>query len=81
LYHAAWLKAEGKPVSMESAIAKLYAAEAAVASALDAIQVHGGYGYATEIGIECALRDAVGGRIYSGTSEILRNIIAHDLGL
>jgi alkylation response protein AidB-like acyl-CoA dehydrogenase len=81
VYHAAWLKTEGKPVSMESAIAKLYAAEAAVASALDAIQVHGGYGYATEIGIECALRDAVGGRIYSGTSEILRNIIAHELGL
>jgi alkylation response protein AidB-like acyl-CoA dehydrogenase len=81
LYHAAWLKAEGKPVAMESAIAKVYAAEAAVASALDAIQVHGGYGYATEIGIECALRDAVGGRIYSGTSEILRNIIAHELGL
>jgi alkylation response protein AidB-like acyl-CoA dehydrogenase len=81
LYRAAWLKSEGKPVSMESAIAKLYAAEAAVTSALDLIQVHGGYGYATEIGIECALRDAVGGRIYSGTSEIQRNIIAHELGL
>ena len=81
VYRAAWLKSEGKPVSIESAIAKLYAAEAAVTSALDAIQVHGGYGYATDIGIECALRDAVGGRIYSGTSEILRNIIAHELGL
>lgn len=81
LYRAAWLKSEGKTVSMESAIAKVYAAEAAVASALDAIQMHGGYGYATDTKIECALRDAVGGRIYSGTSEVLRNIISHELGL
>jgi hypothetical protein len=81
LYRAAWLKSEGKPASMESAIAKVFAAEAAVASALDAIQVHGGYGYATEMGIECTLRDAVGGRIYSGTSEVLRNVISRELGL
>jgi alkylation response protein AidB-like acyl-CoA dehydrogenase len=81
LYRAAWLKSEGRTVSMESAVAKVYAAEAAVASALDAIQMHGGYGYATDTGIECALRDAVGGRIYSGTSEVLRNIISHELGL
>ncbi len=81
LYRAAWLKAEGKPVSMESAIAKVYAAEAAVASALEAIQLHGGYGYATDTGVERVLRDAVGGRIYSGTSEVLRNIICHELGL
>ncbi len=81
LYQAAWLKAEGRPVSMESAIAKVYAAEAAVASALDAIQLRGGYGYATDTGVERTLRDAIGGRIYSGTSEVLHNIIAHELGL
>jgi alkylation response protein AidB-like acyl-CoA dehydrogenase len=81
LYRAVWLKSEGKPVASESAIAKLYTAEAAVASALDAIQLRGGYGYSTETGVEVALRDAVGGRIYSGTSEVLRNIIARDLGL
>ncbi len=81
LYHAAWLKSEGRPVSIESAIAKVYAAEAAVASALDAIQLRGGYGYATDTGIERTLRDAIGGRIYSGTSEVLHNIIAHELGL
>ena len=63
------------------ALQEVFAAEAAVASALDAIQIHGGYGYATETGIERALRDAVGGRIYSGTSEVLRNIISHELGL
>ncbi|MBV8891456.1 MAG: acyl-CoA dehydrogenase family protein [Acidobacteria bacterium] len=81
LYRAAWLKAEGKAAAKESAIAKVYAAEAAVASALDAIQLHGGYGYSSDLGIECTLRDAVGGRIYSGTSEVLRNIISHELGL
>lgn len=81
LYRAVWLKSEGKPVASESAIAKLYTAEAAVASALDAIQLRGGYGYSTETGVEVALRDAVGGRIYSGTSEVLRNIIARELGL
>jgi alkylation response protein AidB-like acyl-CoA dehydrogenase len=81
LYRAAWLKSEARPSSLESAIAKIYAAEAAVASALDAIQLRGGYGYATDTGVERTLRDAVGGRIYSGTSEVLRNIIAHELGL
>lgn len=81
LYRAAWLKAEGKPVLLESSIAKVYAAEAAVANALDAIQLHGGYGYATDTGVESGLRDAIGGRIYSGTSEVLRNMIAHELGL
>lgn len=81
LYRAAWLKSEARPSSLESAIAKIYAAEAAVASALDAIQLRGGYGYASDTGVERALRDAVGGRIYSGTSEVLRNIIAHELGL
>ena len=81
LYRAAWLKAEGKPVLLESSIAKVYAAEAAVANALDAIQLRGGYGYATDTGVESGLRDAIGGRIYSGTSEVLRNMIAHELGL
>lgn len=81
LYRAAWLKSKGKPAAKESAVAKIFAAEAAVASALDAIQLHGGYGYSTEIGVECALRDSIGGRIYSGTSEVLRNIISHELGL
>jgi len=81
LYRAAWLKAEGKPVLLESSIAKVYAAEAAVANALDAIQLQGGYGYAADTGLESGLRDAIGGRIYSGTSEVLRNMIAHELGL
>ena len=50
-------------------------------SCLDAIQVFGGYGYMTEQQVERDLRDAIGGTIYSGTSEIQRNIIARGLGL
>lgn len=81
LYRAAWLKQRDEQTEAASALAKLYISEAAVLSALDAIQIHGGYGYMTECDVEVALRDAVGGRIFSGTSEIMRNIIAYDLGL
>lgn len=81
LYKVAWLKKEGKPAAMEAALAKLHLSETFVNSSLDAIQVHGGYGYTTEFEIERDLRDAVGGMLYSGTSEIQRNIIARLLGL
>jgi alkylation response protein AidB-like acyl-CoA dehydrogenase len=65
----------------EAAIAKLYVSDCFVKSSLDAIQVFGGYGYMKEQEIESDLRDAVGSTIYSGTSEIQRNIIASALGL
>jgi alkylation response protein AidB-like acyl-CoA dehydrogenase len=55
--------------------------EASVRTHLDAVQVHGGYGYLTEFELERDLRDALGGTIYSGTSEIQRRIIARGLGL
>ncbi|MGD2061929.1 MAG: acyl-CoA dehydrogenase family protein, partial [Acidimicrobiia bacterium] len=55
--------------------------EAWVASSLDAIQLMGGYGYMTESEVERDLRDSIAGRIYSGTSDIQRNIIARGLGL
>jgi alkylation response protein AidB-like acyl-CoA dehydrogenase len=45
------------------------------------VQIHGGYGYMTEQGLERNVRDAIGGTIYSGTSEIQRTIIARGLGL
>lgn len=48
---------------------------------MDAVQVHGGYGFTTEYEIERDLRDAIGGTLYSGTSEIQRAIIARGLGL
>jgi alkylation response protein AidB-like acyl-CoA dehydrogenase len=81
LYRAAWLKSQGKHALREASIAKLYISEACVASCLDALQIHGGYGYMTEFGIERELRDAVAGRIYSGTSEIQKLIIAGLRGL
>jgi alkylation response protein AidB-like acyl-CoA dehydrogenase len=66
---------------MDAAIAKLYMSESWVQSCLDAIQIHGGYGFTTEYELERDLRDSIGGKLYSGTSEIQRNIIARALGL
>jgi alkylation response protein AidB-like acyl-CoA dehydrogenase len=71
----------GEDITSDLAIAKLLASEANVASALAAVQIFGANGYATEYGLEADLRDAVGGTIYSGTSEIQRNKIARLLGL
>lgn len=81
LYRACWLKAGGRPAMADAAMAKLWLSECAVASGLDAIQVHGAYGYMTESGVERGLRDAVGARIHSGTSEIQRLIIARSMKL
>jgi alkylation response protein AidB-like acyl-CoA dehydrogenase len=81
IYRTAWLGDQGKSVLAEAAAAKLFASEAWVATSLDAIQVHGAYGYMTESGVERDLRDAIASRIYSGTSEIQRVIIARMLGL
>ncbi len=81
LYRAAWAQSQGGMSAIDGAIAKLYISEAAVQSALDAIQVHGGYGYMKEFEVERELRDAIGGRLYSGTSEIQRLILARNLGL
>jgi alkylation response protein AidB-like acyl-CoA dehydrogenase len=75
------LKEQGLSAELESAMAKLYVSEAFVESCLDAIQIHGGYGYTTALPYERELRDAIGGTLYSGTSEIQRHIIATKLGL
>jgi alkylation response protein AidB-like acyl-CoA dehydrogenase len=81
LAKVAWQKKSGRSAVMEAAIAKLYLSECFVLSSLDAIRIHGGYGYMTEFGVERDLRDAVGGTLYSGTSDIQRVIIARWLGL
>jgi alkylation response protein AidB-like acyl-CoA dehydrogenase len=81
LYRAGWLRSRGEEAMTEVAMAKLVIAEAFVQTSLDAVQLHGGYGYATEFEFERELRDAVGGRIYSGTSEIQKEIIAGEMGL
>lgn len=76
---AAALKDEGKKYYKEAAMAKLYASEAAVYCALEAIQIHGGYGYVREYLVERFLRDAKITEIYEGTSEIQRVVIAREL--
>ena len=81
VYKIGWKKDNDEDAMLDAAIAKLFLSEAAVASSLDAIQVFGGYGYMTEFELERDLRDAVGSRLYSGTIEIQRNIIARLLGL
>ncbi len=81
VYRAVSIMESGKPVSMDAAMAKLAVSESLLQTALDTVQVHGGYGFMTEYEVERALRDAVGSTIYSGTSEMQRNIIARWLGL
>jgi alkylation response protein AidB-like acyl-CoA dehydrogenase len=80
-YQAASRLGRSKTVSLDAAMTKLFVSESLVRSALDTVQVFGGYGYSTEFEVERTLRDAVGGTIYSGTSEMQRNIIARWLGL
>lgn len=72
--------AQGK-APVESAIAKLYVSECWQQSCLDAVRIHGGYGFATGFEVERDLRDSIATTIYSGTSDIQRNIIARYLGL
>jgi len=81
LYRACWLMDSGADASLAVALAKLAISESAIDVGLGSIQIHGGMGYAVESGIEVALRDAVPLTIFSGTSEIQRNIIAAKLGL
>jgi alkylation response protein AidB-like acyl-CoA dehydrogenase len=81
VYRVAWLMQQGKSAIMDAAIAKLQVSESFVQSCLDAVHIHGAYGYMTESGIERDLRDSISGTIYSGSSEIQRNIIAAWLGL
>lgn len=81
LYRAAWTKQQGLRAAGEAALAKLYLGEACLQSSLDAVQIHGGYGFTREYELERMVRDSVGGRLYSGTSEMQAAIIARTLGL
>jgi alkylation response protein AidB-like acyl-CoA dehydrogenase len=78
-WRAATLRDSGKEHTAESSMAKLFAGEAAVQIALDAIQIHGGYGYLKEYKVERYLRDAKLGTIGEGTSEVQRLVIAREL--
>jgi alkylation response protein AidB-like acyl-CoA dehydrogenase len=81
LYKVGWLKSQDRTAILESAMAKLFISESWVQSSQDAIQIHGGRGYLTENEIERDLRDALASRIYSGTSELQRRMIAQWMGL
>jgi alkylation response protein AidB-like acyl-CoA dehydrogenase len=78
-WHAAAMADAGEPHTAESSMAKLFATEIAVENALEAIQVHGGYGYLKEYPVERYLRDAKLGTIGEGTSEVQRLVIARHL--
>jgi butyryl-CoA dehydrogenase len=73
---AAAIKDSGQPCTRQSAMAKLFAAEAAMKAATEAVQIHGGYGYTKEFKVERYFRDAKITEIYEGTSEIQRLVIA-----
>ena len=80
-YKAAWNLERSKTVSLDASISKLFVSESLVSTAMETLQVFGGYGFLTEYEVERAVRDAMGSRLYSGTSEIQKNIIAGWLGL
>ena len=80
-YRIGWLRDAGRPATLEASLAKVHVSECYVQSSMDAIQIYGGYGYMTEQAVERDLRDAIASRLYSGTNEIQRTIIARQLGL
>lgn len=80
-YRAASRLGVFRDVGLDASIVKLFVSESLVSNALATVRVLGGYGYMQEYEVERTLRDAVGGLLYSGTSEIQRNLIARWLGL
>ncbi|MEL6149349.1 MAG: acyl-CoA dehydrogenase family protein [Chloroflexota bacterium] len=81
LYKAAAMIDAGQDVSLHAAMTKLALSEIFVENSMDAIRIHGARGYMAATGVERDLRDAIGGVIYAGTSDIQRNLIARMLGL
>ncbi|MDX2035956.1 MAG: acyl-CoA dehydrogenase family protein [Isosphaeraceae bacterium] len=81
VYRIGRLKAEGKNAMTEAAIAKLHVSDCYIKNSLDAVEIFGAMGFASEFGVEKELRDSVGSLIYSGTNDIMRNLIAKSLGL
>ena len=79
VYRAAWLKDQHRPYAAEAAMCKMYASEAAAFVTDEAIQIHGGYGYINDYEVERMYRDARITRIYEGTNEVQRLVIARAL--
>jgi alkylation response protein AidB-like acyl-CoA dehydrogenase len=78
VWRAGWLKDKGRPNTMETSVAKLYATESAVECANLAIQVHGGSGYVDDYPVERYMRDARVTTLYEGTSQIQKLIIGRE---
>lgn len=81
VYRAASRLDNSWEIDLDAAIAKVHASEALVKTAMDTMQILGGYGFMVDYGVERVLRDAMASTIYSGTSEVQRNIIGRWLGL
>lgn len=76
VYRAAWLKDQGLDYDTASSMAKLYASEVAMRHSVEAVQIHGGYGFVKEYHVERLMRDAKITQIYEGTSEVQRIVIS-----
>ena len=79
IHKAAWLKGEKKNYNILASMAKVYASEVSMQCAIECVQIHGGYGFIKETGVERFMRDAKITQIYEGTSEIQRMVIARDI--
>ena len=79
VYRAAWLKDQGMDYNMASSMAKLYASEVAMRHTVEAVQIHGGYGFVKEYHVERLMRDAKITQIYEGTSEVQRIVISRNI--
>lgn len=80
-YKAATRLDQARDVAIDASMTKIFISEALLQTALDTVQIFGGNGFTTDYEVERTLRDAVGGKIYSGTNEVQRNILAKWLGL
>lgn len=79
VYRAAWLKDQGLPYTLEGSMAKLYASKVAMEVTVEAVQIHGGYGFVKEYHVERLMRDAKITQIYEGTSEIQKVVISRSV--
>ena len=80
-YNAATRLDKARDVAIDACMTKIFVSEALVQTAMDTVQIFGGNGFTTDYEVERSLRDSIGGKIYSGTNEIQRNILAKWLGL
>jgi alkylation response protein AidB-like acyl-CoA dehydrogenase len=76
---AAWLKDQGEDYSIAASMAKVFASEVAMRTTVEAVQIHGGYGYVKEFHVERLMRDAKITQIYEGTSEVQRIVISRSI--